>query len=137
MTASLPPPPPSSLTRPKDGASDLLSYAWKNRRDGTSMQLLDSNLIDSHSRNEVNRYIQVGLLCVQDDAAARPTMATVVLMLNSYHITLPLPRQPAFFLGRKTELSMQSTKCTNSDRSTSMSMPFSVYDTSITEVYPR
>ncbi|KAK3188249.1 hypothetical protein Dsin_027810 [Dipteronia sinensis] len=111
--------------------------AWNHWRDGTPMQLLDSNLIDSHSRNEVNRYIQVGLLCVQDDAAARPTMATVVLMLNSYYITLPLPQQPAFFHGRKTELTMQSTKCTDSDQSTSMSMPFSVNDASITELYPR
>ncbi|KAK3188262.1 hypothetical protein Dsin_027823 [Dipteronia sinensis] len=120
-----------------DGANDLLSYAWKQWSDGTPMQLLDSNLVDSHSRNEVNRYIQVGLLCVQDNAAARPTMATVVLMLNSYFITLPLPQQPTFFLGKKTELNMQSTECTDSDPSTSMSMPFSVDDASITEVYPR
>ncbi|KAK4858597.1 hypothetical protein QYF36_019015 [Acer negundo] len=77
-----------------DGVGDLLSYAWKHWRDDTPMQLLDSNLIDSYSRNEVMRCIHMGLLCVQEDPASRPTMATVVLMLNSYSVTLPLPKQP-------------------------------------------
>ncbi|KAH7569106.1 hypothetical protein JRO89_XS06G0107400 [Xanthoceras sorbifolium] len=66
------------------GVGNLLSYAWEHWRDETPMQLLDSNLTDSYSRNEVMRCIHVGLLCVQEDPAARPAMATVVHMLNSY-----------------------------------------------------
>ncbi|KAK3195322.1 hypothetical protein Dsin_026632 [Dipteronia sinensis] len=120
-----------------DGAADLLSYAWKHWRDGTPTQLLDSNLIDSYSRNEVMRCIHVGLLCVQEDSAARPTMATVVLMLNSYSVTLPLPQQPAFFFDSRTDLSMEITKQTDFDKSTSKSVPCSVDDASITEVHPR
>ncbi|KAK2644372.1 hypothetical protein Ddye_019567 [Dipteronia dyeriana] len=112
-----------------DGVGDLLSYAWKHWRDGTPMQLLDSNLTDSYSRNEVMRCIHMGLLCVQEDPTARPTMATVVLMLNSYSVTLPLPKQPhALFHGNRTELNMQIT---------SNYMQWSVDDASITEVYPR
>ncbi|KAK2644371.1 hypothetical protein Ddye_019566 [Dipteronia dyeriana] len=120
-----------------DGAADLLSYAWKHWRDGTPMEVLDSNLTDSYSRNEVMRCIHVGLLCVQEDPTARPTMATVVLMLNSYSVTLPLPQQPAFFFGTGTEFSMQITKGTDSNQSKSKSVPWSVDDASITEVQPR
>ncbi|KAL5839843.1 hypothetical protein ACOSQ4_012451 [Xanthoceras sorbifolium] len=119
-----------------DGAGDLLSYAWKHWRDDTPMQLLDPTLTDSYSRNEVIRCIHLGLLCVQEDPAARPTMATAVLMLNSYSVTLPLPQQPAFFLSR-TDISLQITKETDSDQSKSKSVPWSVDDASITEVYPR
>ena len=49
----------------------------------------------SYNSNEVLRYIQVGLLCVQEDAMDRPTMLEVVLLLKS-ESTLPCPKQPAF-----------------------------------------
>ncbi|TXG47141.1 hypothetical protein EZV62_026435 [Acer yangbiense] len=120
-----------------DGAEDLLNYAWKHWRDGTPTQLLDSTLTDSYSRIEVIRCIHIGLLCVQEDPAARPTMATVVLMLNSYSVTLALPQQPAFFYGTRTDLGKQFTIGTDSDQSKSKSVPWSVDDSSITEVYPR
>ncbi|KAK0578776.1 hypothetical protein LWI29_016074 [Acer saccharum] len=121
----------------QDGAEDLLNYAWKHWRDGTPTQLLDSTLTDSYSRNEVIRCIHIGLLCVQEDPVARPTMATVVLMLNSYSVTLALPQQPAFFYGTRTDISKQFTIGTDSDQSKSKSVQWSVDDSSITEVYPR
>ena len=46
---------------------------------------------------EIIRYIHIGLLCVQENVADRPTMASVVLMLSSYSITLPTPSKPAWF----------------------------------------
>jgi hypothetical protein len=70
--------------------------AWKQWRSGTPLELLDPTVRHSCSRNEVVRCIQMGLLCVQEDPANRPTMATIVLMLNSHSVTLPLPKQPAF-----------------------------------------
>ncbi|KAK3188264.1 hypothetical protein Dsin_027825 [Dipteronia sinensis] len=94
----------------------------------TPMQLLDSNLTDSYSRNEVIRCIHMGLLCVQEDPAARPTMETVVLMLNSFSLTLSLPKQPALFRGNRKELNKQIT---------SKYMPWSDDNAPITEVYPR
>ncbi|XP_044497351.1 cysteine-rich receptor-like protein kinase 10 [Mangifera indica] len=119
-----------------DGAEDLVSYVWKQWVDGTPLQLLDSTLMDSYSRNEVIRCIHMGLLCVQEDPAARPTMATIVLMLNSYSVTLPAPERPAFFLGSRREATT-TTKELNFDQSKSNSVPWSVDDASITEVYPR
>ncbi|XP_040971353.1 cysteine-rich receptor-like protein kinase 6 [Gossypium hirsutum] len=38
----------------------------------------------------------MGLLCVQDNSAYRPTMASMVLMLSSYSMSLPVPSRPAF-----------------------------------------
>ncbi|XP_062161064.1 cysteine-rich receptor-like protein kinase 10 [Alnus glutinosa] len=110
-------------------AEDLLSYAWKQWRSGTPLELLDPTVRHSCSRNEVVRCIQMGLLCVQEDPANRPTMATIVLMLNSYSaVTLPLPKQPAFLLQSRT---MPSKAVDNS------SISLSVNEPSFTEIYPR
>ena len=43
--------------------------------------------------------IHIGLLCVQEKAESRPTMASVVVMFNATSFTLPRPLQPAFYLG--------------------------------------
>ena len=42
------------------------------------------------------RCIHIGLPCVQESVINRPTMTMIVLILNSYSITLPVPSQPAF-----------------------------------------
>ena len=47
---------------------------------------------------EVVRCINVGLLCVQENIVHRPIMSSVVLMLNSNTIALPMPSRPAFLL---------------------------------------
>ncbi|XP_050121020.1 cysteine-rich receptor-like protein kinase 10 isoform X2 [Malus sylvestris] len=118
-----------------DVAEDLISHAWKLWRDGASLELLDPCLRDSHSRTEVIRCIHIGLLCVQEDPANRPTMQSVVLMLSSYSLTLPSPQQPAFFLQSRAMGNM-SEATLDSAQSISKSSP-SVYEGSITEVYPR
>lgn len=56
------------------------------------MELLDLTLRQRCQNTEVMKYIQIGLLCVQEDASDRPSMASVVLMLNSDPSTLPMPR---------------------------------------------
>ena len=48
-----------------------------------------------------NLRLHIGLLCVQEDAVDRPTMSTVVVMLASETMTLPIPNHPAFSVGRK------------------------------------
>ncbi|KAI6703970.1 hypothetical protein NL676_013106, partial [Syzygium grande] len=56
--------------------------------EGTHSNLIDPNLADG-SRTKMVRCIHVGLLCVQEIEAERPTMGAVVLMLNSYSTTMP------------------------------------------------
>lgn len=75
--------------------------AWKLWTGGKGLELMDSSSSGSYSPDELLRCIQVGLLCVQEQAEDRPTMATVLLMLNSETTTLPQPKNPGFCLGRR------------------------------------
>ncbi|KAG6776904.1 hypothetical protein POTOM_016695 [Populus tomentosa] len=120
------------------GAVDLVSYVWKHWRDGTPLEVLDPTLTDTYSRNEVIRCIHIGLLCVQEDPAIRPAMATIVLTFNSYSVTLPSPQEPAFFFHSTItdEVNISSKEFLLED-SKSKSVVYSVDEDSITEVYPR
>jgi len=77
-----------------------LVQAWKHWRDGMPLELLDPNLRDSYSTKEFMKCLQIGLLCVQEDPARRPTIASIVFMLNmSQSVTCPSPQQPAYCSG--------------------------------------
>ncbi|CAA2956867.1 cysteine-rich receptor-like protein kinase 10 isoform X1 [Olea europaea var. sylvestris] len=117
-----------------DGAEDLLSYAWKLWRDNRPLELMDLTLQNAYVRNEVIRCIQIGLLCVQEDADERPDMASILLALNGYSATLVVPRQPPFFIHSRTQ---SLPEVQDSDKSTSTSTAFSTNNVSITELYPR
>ncbi|XP_045815187.1 putative receptor-like protein kinase At4g00960 [Trifolium pratense] len=85
---------------------DLLSYAWKNWRDEKPLEVLDSDIEKSFSYSEVIKCIQIGLLCVQQNPDDRPTMERVVSYLSSVSVELPLPQEPAGFMGNGTNPSM-------------------------------
>ncbi|KAF3966151.1 hypothetical protein CMV_009720, partial [Castanea mollissima] len=51
-------------------------------------------LIFGRSFSRILSPVHIGLHCVQDNPADRPTMATIVLTLNSDFVTLPLPQRP-------------------------------------------
>ena len=110
--------------------------AWKLWRNGTPLELMDPIMGDSYARNEVIRCIHMGLLCVQEDPDDRPSMASVVLMLSSYSVTPPLPQQPAFCIGSGTRSGFP-INVLKSDQSASKSTPWSVNETSISELDPR
>ena len=114
-----------------------LVQAWKHWTDGTPLEVLDPNMGNSYSRDQVIRCLHIGILSVQDDPTERPTMASIVLMLNSQSVSLPssLPRQPAYFLHSRTRQKPLMEQ--ESDQSTSKSIPLSVNEASITELYPR
>ncbi|THG01725.1 hypothetical protein TEA_024990 [Camellia sinensis var. sinensis] len=76
----------------------LRSYAWQLWNEGRALDLMDQVLADSFSLSEVKRCIHVGLLCVQDQVADRPTMTAIILMLSS-EIDGPQPKQPTFTFG--------------------------------------
>jgi hypothetical protein len=77
--------------------------AWKHWIDGTPLELLDQSLRYSYSSDEVIRCIHIGLLCVPEDPTDRPSMASILLMLNNNKVSLPPPQEPAFALHRRTE----------------------------------
>ena len=94
------------------------------------------------STTEIMRCIHIGLLCVQENIAHRPTMASVVLMLNSYSITLPIPSEPAFFMNNSTESNIclqweHDSSVVESNQSKRSSVQDSINEVSITEQSPR
>ncbi|KAG5074998.1 hypothetical protein JHK84_056229 [Glycine max] len=95
--------------------------AWRNWKNGTATNIVDPSLNDG-SQNEIMRCIHIALLCVQENVAKRPTMASIELMFNGNSLTLPVPSEPAFGVDSK---------------STNKSIEYSVDDSSITEPYPR
>ncbi|WRX26464.1 S-locus glycoprotein domain - like 7 [Theobroma cacao] len=76
--------------------TSLIGYAWHLWSEDKAMDLVDPSIQDSCSPTEVLKCIHIGMLCVQDSAMHRPTMAAVVLMLESETPTLPMPRQPTY-----------------------------------------
>ncbi|XP_050258378.1 cysteine-rich receptor-like protein kinase 44 isoform X3 [Quercus robur] len=124
-----------------ENIENLSSYAWKNWKHGIVSNLADPTL-EAGSTTEIMRCIHIGLLCVQENVVDRPTMASVVLMLNSYSITLPIPSQPAFFMnsGTKSTICLQckhDSRVTKSNQSKSSSDQASLNEASITKLSPR
>lgn len=46
---------------------------------------------------EIMRFINVGLMCVQDDAVDRPTISDAISLLMNESTSLPDPKKPAYF----------------------------------------
>ncbi|TMW91593.1 hypothetical protein EJD97_014135 [Solanum chilense] len=78
---------------------NLLSYAWRNWREGTTSNLVDPMLRGSSGLvSDITRCIHIALLCVQENVADRPTMAAVVLMLSSLSLSLSVPSKPGYYM---------------------------------------
>lgn len=73
---------------------------------------------------EVLRCVQMGLLCVQQRSEDRPTMSSVLLMLDSENPSLPQPKRPGFYTERSlTETDTSSTgKITYNSNEVTISM---------------
>ncbi|KAK2644335.1 hypothetical protein Ddye_019530 [Dipteronia dyeriana] len=127
--------------RSGENVGDLLTVAWKNWREGTTGNLIDP-ILNNGSRTEMIRCIHIGLLCVQENVVNRPTMASIVLMLNSFSLTLPVPSEPAFFMHsailEETSTSVgYNTQVTESDHSKSETLPLSANSEDSAELHPR
>ncbi|KAG2331409.1 hypothetical protein Bca52824_002589 [Brassica carinata] len=72
----------------------IAAFAWKRWAEGRPEVIIDPLLV-KNSSVEIIKFIQTGLLCVQENATNRPTMSSVMLWLGSETITIPLPKAPA------------------------------------------
>ncbi|XP_022139896.1 G-type lectin S-receptor-like serine/threonine-protein kinase At4g27290 isoform X2 [Momordica charantia] len=89
-----------------DHQLNLLGHAWKLWDDGNALELMDAALEDRFQPSEALRCIQVGLLCVQQSPDERPSMWSVLSMLESENMVLSHPERPGFYTERmvlKTE----------------------------------
>ena len=64
---------------------------------------MDPILRDTPPANVLLSYINIALLCVQEDAVDRPTISDVISMFNKEPTLLPSPKKPAFSFGRGME----------------------------------
>lgn len=102
--------------------------AWRNWKEGMPTNIIDP-VLNNDSRNEIMRCIHIGLLCVQENVASRPTMNSVVVMLNSHSITLPMPLEPAFHMDVRSFQDIKSRGHSSAQES--------INGISNTELYPR
>ena len=104
--------------------------AWKRWVEGEPESIIDTYLSE-HPINEIVKLIQIGLLCVQENAAKRPTMNSIRIWLaRDGPITIPKPTEAAFVsLPLSVKRSMNKSKDKDSK--------FSVDKVSISVLYPR
>jgi hypothetical protein len=86
-------------------------------------------LLKGGPKAEMMRCIHVSLLCVQQNVGDRPDMASVIPMLNNDFVALPVPKQPASFM----DSNVQSNRPVESD----INYGGSIYEASVSELYPR
>ncbi|CAN0914739.1 Receptor-like serine/threonine-protein kinase SD1-8 [Linum grandiflorum] len=105
----------------------LLCWAWELWKEGKPEELIDPAVKDANiNALQAVKFVHVGLLCVQQDPADRPTMSVVTQMLSSnYSQSFPLPGEPAFNIGRAAVGSSSNgsvpTDCSNNQ--ITMTMP--------------
>ncbi|XP_078436694.1 receptor-like serine/threonine-protein kinase SD1-8 [Wolffia australiana] len=84
----------NSLTTPR---MELLANAWSLWAENQCEVLLDSVLGRPAELSDVQRFIKVALLCVQECPESRPTMLQVVFMMANDTAEIPPPEKPGFF----------------------------------------
>ncbi|KAL5721399.1 non-specific protein-tyrosine kinase [Ranunculus cassubicifolius] len=117
----------NSSFQSSDGDQDLLCFAWREWEEENAMELVDPMMREDYSRDEVMRCVQMALLCVQNQVEKRPTMASVVLMLNNHLVDLPAPCTPANFRASSVKLNIRRIEYATDDRN----------QCDITELEPR
>ncbi|GJX90884.1 putative receptor-like protein kinase [Tanacetum coccineum] len=78
----------------------VLEIAWKRWKNGTPSDMIDPTLKTGSacSLHNIIRSIHIGLLCVQENGTDRPTMGSIILMLNSLSFLLPQPSEPVYLV---------------------------------------
>lgn len=103
-------------------------FAWNLWCKRKGFELMDPSIEKSCVPSEYLKFLHIGLLCVQEDAADRPTMSSVVHMLAGDTVTLPSPTRPAFSVGRARAIV---------DRESSSNTSISANEVTLSELMPR
>uniref|UniRef100_A0A0D9VWC9 Protein kinase domain-containing protein n=1 Tax=Leersia perrieri TaxID=77586 RepID=A0A0D9VWC9_9ORYZ len=114
----------------------LLSYVWDHWSKGTPLESMDGWLWRRAPESEVLKCIHIGLLCVQENPADRPTMLTVLVMLHGEASGFDSPSRPAFaYASGGVESSF--TASSGDQRVTATHHSGSVNGVSVSEFHPR
>ncbi|XP_020553161.1 G-type lectin S-receptor-like serine/threonine-protein kinase At1g11330 [Sesamum indicum] len=79
-----------------EGPLDLVEHAWELWNKDCALEIMDPTLRGSCIADQVQRCIHVGLLCVENHAADRPTIEDVISMLKNETTSVSMPKNPAF-----------------------------------------
>ncbi|KAF3531410.1 hypothetical protein DY000_02037904 [Brassica cretica] len=118
-------------------AGNLVNNAWRLWRNVSPLELVDPTIGRNYQSNEVTRCIHIALLCVQDNPDDRPMLSTIILMLTSNTITLPLPRLPSCFPHSMNKLDQLSEGYDSSQFTGQRSVGYSGSDVTISDLEPR
>ncbi|XP_074267413.1 putative cysteine-rich receptor-like protein kinase 33 [Silene latifolia] len=107
---------------------DLPIHAWILWNEERSIELVDPEMDKTYSSKEIERFIQIGLLCVQADEEQRPSMTEVVLMLTVGSIDLTLPSPPVVIVPQlNVAWANPAGQHSNSDQYSTKSIPQDLY----------
>ncbi|CAI0375239.1 unnamed protein product [Linum tenue] len=129
-----------------DRPLNLAGYAWElwNDDNGGAVELLDPAVKGLSAgeegdgcREEALRCINIGLLCVQNDPRDRPVMGDVLSMLTNGSQQLPMPLQPAFYLGRYGGGTSTSSENYTGEEEHQSKRLYSVNELSLSTMRPR
>ncbi|KAL6517093.1 hypothetical protein OROHE_017799 [Orobanche hederae] len=98
----------------KDHSLNLLGHAWILYKEDRSCELVDASLVGTFDLSQAMRYIHVGLLCIQKCPEDRPSMSSVIFMLEN-EVELPPAKQPGFFTERDVTAAQISNRITAAD----------------------
>jgi len=109
---------------------------WRQWTDLRVLSILDPGIKEKYSEEEVFMCIQIGLLCVQQNPHARPSMVKVVSYFSNHLVELPRPEEPTFFL-HGTRNSKALTQELSYRASSSGCTPSSVNEMPTSQFLPR
>ncbi|KAI3889600.1 hypothetical protein MKW92_001879 [Papaver armeniacum] len=93
----------------------IVSQTWSLWNEGKWSEVVDEALGCSYSPLEVMKCVHIGLLCVQNRAIDRPTMAEVDTMLGS-ETGRPAPKEPPYSSpGSSDKSGFQPIHCSNNN----------------------
>ncbi|KAL3807841.1 hypothetical protein ACJIZ3_000353 [Penstemon smallii] len=107
----------------------LLGHAWELWISNRGVELLDP-AVGSPPVGALLRYINVGLLCVQEDPNERPNMSIVISMINNEIAVLPAPKHPAFSTSRRVMMN-------NSDSLINKTPNYTINGLTVSTMAPR
>ncbi|KAJ0040680.1 hypothetical protein Pint_26806 [Pistacia integerrima] len=94
----------------EEQAQDLLSYFCRHGEIGMKGSFeSDRSHLRVGSSSEMISCIHIGLFCVQENVANRPTMASIVLMLTSCYLCLLVPSKSKFFMQSNSEMDVSES----------------------------
>ncbi|XP_058090397.1 cold-responsive protein kinase 1-like [Magnolia sinica] len=104
----------------------LLEWAWNVYENGTVMELVDENLDpNEYDAEEVQKVIEIALMCTQSSVASRPAMSQVVISLLSRVQTAHELTRPTFIDVSNRVQRATSISSGSSANDTRLSMSFS------------